>query len=113
MPHPLFNTPTYTFGQLFGAVLAIHEPVAAKQFYQDYIEWAMRYAEPKYQTPDGAQELVRSNIGWIFGEGMPQEDIDMWAEVTGSMHPVFGPMNQSLTPEEAFDAGLKFMADKP
>lgn len=106
MTHPLFAGNTdYTIGELGTAIFAIHDPKSAKSFFEDYVQWARIHAHANYQTDEGARRLARANIGWFFGEGMPQIDINMWVKACGAVHPVFGNMATPPTPEEAFYAG--------
>lgn len=72
--HPLFEKSNYTIGDLYNAVFAIHDPVEANTFYDDYIDWAKAHADERYRSQEGAETLVRANIGWIFGEGVAQQD---------------------------------------
>lgn len=106
MTHPLFEKQNWTIGELYDAVFAIHDEVSARVFYDDYVTWAKEFAQARYRSQEGAETLVRSNIGWIFGEGMPKSDINMWIKVCGASHPIFG--TALPTPDEAFEAGLKY-----
>lgn len=107
--HPLFEQPQFTIGELGTAIFAIHDSEAAADFARDYVAWSQAHADAKYRTPEGSRAMVMSNIGWFFGEGMPQADIDMWVAATGAQHPIFGNMSTPPTPEEAFKAGCDWI----
>lgn len=101
--HPYFEDGERTIGDFYNAVLNIHDGAEARAFYEQYVEHNMTHAmDERYRTPEGAAALARSNIGWVFGEGMPQEDVIMWAEACGAEHPIFGTMRP--TTEQAFEA---------
>ena len=89
----------YTIGAFVSAVMKIENPSDAKDFWDGYL------IHQTAASPDlDARDTCRSNIGWCFGEGMANERKQMWIEVCGASHPVFGTMTP--TPEEAFQAGL-------
>lgn len=82
------ETNRYTIGQFIRAVLAIDNPADALRFYRGEIEHHAKDEElcKKYSPPDAA----KSNIGWCYGEGMITEHVQMWCDVCGASHPVFG-----------------------
>lgn len=102
MTHPLFDA-SHTIGDLYNAVLAIHDANDARAFYVDYVAWL----EVQPDLSHSADAVAKANIGWLFGEGMPPENIRMWVEVCGASHPIFGTMQPRPTPEQAFKAGLE------
>lgn len=102
--HPLFEQPQFTHGELGFAIFAIHDHEAAADFARSYVAWARAHEDEQYRTDEGSHALVMQNIGWFFGEGMPQADVDMWVAATGAYHPIFGTMEHAPTPEEAFSA---------
>lgn len=105
MRHPLFSQPS-TIGDLYTAVFSIHDGAAARAFYEDYVAYTREFAtDPQYRTEAGAVALVKSNIGWVFGESMPSQDIVMWTEACGASHPVFGDGILTVTPGDALRAG--------
>ena len=97
----------HTIGDLVGAILSIHDEEDATHFYRGYRAWMDAHwnedgflASDNTNTPD---QIVKSNIGWCYGEGMPQADREMWIRVSGASHPVFG---QSMpSPTDAFATG--------
>ncbi len=94
--------PHMNMGHLAGAILSIHNLRDATLFRTGYIEW-MKVTQ---EVPTPEAKIVDSNIGWFFGEGMPEEDRKMWASL-GSRHPVFGTMETPPTFEEALKAGME------
>lgn len=97
-----YRWPGMTIGHLIGAVLSIHDVVTAQQFRNGYIEWLSK-------QPDlgrSAETVADANIGWCFGEGMPESDRAIWREL-GSRHPVFGEMVNDPLPVEVFRAGME------
>ncbi len=89
-----------TMGDIMDAIFKIHDAAEAKQFFDDYVEFV------KQDRPDqNALDVVKSNIGWMFGEGaLSERQIAMWAAL-GASHPVFGTTQP--TAEEAFKKGLE------
>lgn len=96
----IFRESEHTLGAFVHAVMAIHNEAVAKDFWQGYIQWMGN----TYPETD-AQNVCRSNIGWCFGEGMPEKDRAMWIRVCDASHPVFG--QAKVTPKQAFAAGLE------
>lgn len=94
---------TFMIGDLVGAIMAVDNADDARRFYAGYLEELQR----RDDLTRPAEEIVRANIGWCFGEGMPSERIAMWVESTGSAHPIFGTMATPPTPEEALEAGRR------
>lgn len=101
--HSLFLKPPFTMGELADAVMAIHAPSDATAFYADYVSWLRE----KGNTPERSASVARENIGWFFGEGMPQADVNMWVATVEAYHPIFGTMDPPPTPEQALQAGLE------
>jgi hypothetical protein len=96
-----------TMGEFVAMVLRLKDPDAALQFYEQQVQ-QMREQHPEQKDPEG---VVRSNIGWCFGEGMSIPCRKMWTAVVGAEHPAFGRMEQDPTPQEAFQAGQDAMKD--
>ncbi len=96
----LFNKDSFTIGDFISAVMAIDNELDAEAFAADYESWSA-----KNHPKNNATEVMRSNIGWCFGEGMDKERQKMWVKVCGASHPVFG--QATPTAEEAFEAGRK------
>ena len=90
----------HTIGALIGAVLQITTEADAQEFYHGYLAHQRQFKIANH-TPE---QVVRMNIGWCFGEGMPPDQIAMWSRVCGASHPVFG--TTLPTPEAAFAAGV-------
>jgi len=91
----------YTIGAFISAVMSIDNETDARRFFEGCLDFQEEHGEA------GADHLavVRSNIGWCYGEGMTEERKRMWIATTGSLHPIFGGMKP--TAEEAFAAGIK------
>lgn len=101
-----------TVGTLMSAIfvaltmesIAETEEERAALFYEGYVQWQMEQ-EPEAGREE-AERIVRSNIGWCFGEGrMTDEEKRIWHEVVGASHPIFG--TATPTPEEALKAGIE------
>lgn len=93
-----------TYGDIARMVLAAETEEAAIAVVAAYNSWLKEHA-PKLKTPEQRLQLIQSNIGFCFGEGMSPERKLMWNKVCGASHPIFGLT--SPTPEEAFKAGVK------
>jgi hypothetical protein len=97
--------------KLAEAVLSITNDEDAKRFYNGYLLWMemmdalhpeRRDTQPRFSN----QEIVQLNIGWVFGEGMQQDDVDMWSRVCNARHPAFGTKLPN-SPDEAFRIGME------
>ena len=65
--------------------------------------------------PEGEPDIIRSNIGWILGYMNRDEATRIYKLLDGECkHPALpGPGGHDATPEEAFQAGLKYAIKKP
>lgn len=96
-----------TIGELIRAVLGIDDEADAKGFYDGYLEHMNSVPEEKRQwNGKTAEEVVRSNIGWCFGEGMTVTQRAMWVKVCDASHPVFGRMEIEPSGAEALAKGI-------
>lgn len=77
----------HTIGDFIRAVLDIDNKEDAERFIRGYMEWLKEQPDLDERGPEF---VMRSNIGWCFGEGMKPERIAMWNKVCGATHPVFG-----------------------
>lgn len=102
----------HTIGDFISAVMAINNSFDAKRFYQGYVTFMSCLPAEVRDSKHTPEEVAKSNIGWCFGEGMPQERIVMWRRVCGASHPVFGSMAIPPSPREAFQAGQKMARRK-
>ncbi len=94
----------FTMGALVSAIMEIDDEAEAKLFYDGYVVYQTNY--PGTTLGDyPAEKVVKSNIGWCFGEGMKPELRDMWVRLCGASHPVFGTTVPS--PQEALEAGIR------
>ncbi len=95
-----------TIGSFISAVMKVPADRAAmRRFFETEVAW-VRDHHPEVADPD---RMLRSNIGWCFGEGMPLATRKLWAEETGAEHPGFGPeyANREFTFEECLQAGMR------
>lgn len=92
-------------GKFISRVLSIKDPEAMRAFFDTEVAY-MRDKHP--EIPDPA-EILASNIGWCFGEGVPLATRKKWADATGAVHPGFGPeyAEREFTFEECLNAGKK------
>lgn len=97
-----YKWPKMTYGHVIQAVFEIHDVDSAREFRNGYIKWLGVNVDPVH-TPE---QVADANIGWCFGEGMPESDRAIWHSL-GAAHPVFGTMEKDPTPEEALEAGRK------
>ena len=101
------NIPKDDFGTgaLISAVMSIGNAAQARAFYEGYVEWTLAYQVAHSATKHlPVTEVVRSNIGWCFGEGMDPQRVEMWVTVCGARHPFFGVTKPTV--DEAFEAGV-------
>ena len=96
---------TRTIGTFIGQVLAIHNATAARKFFDAEVA-ELRASHPEVTKPE---LVLRSNIGWCFGEGMPIAERQMWARVCGAEHPGLGSAytDRDFTPDELLQAGMQ------
>lgn len=100
------NSDPFTIGDLCSAVLDIKDRAKAARFYRGYVTWLRK--QKNLEAP--AENVAKTNIGWVFGEGMSPVHQRMWNEVVGAEHPVFGTAQASANPPtftEKFEAGLR------
>jgi hypothetical protein len=95
----------HIIGDLIRAVLEIDNPDNALKFYNGYLEYLNDLPEEDKSNDYTMEQIAKANIGWCFGEGMAQNRIQMWNEVTLATHPFFGTITP--TPHEAFKAGVE------
>lgn len=93
----------HTIGDFYAAVLGIDNADEARRFFDGYVAWMEALPEDQRDPKRTATDVARINIGWVFGEGMPEERQQMWADAVNATHPVFGA--GMPTPEGAFLAG--------
>lgn len=79
---------------------------AMRRFYNRELAW-LRKEHPEIKDPVG---VLRSNIGWCFGEGLPVATRKLWAEETGAEHLMAGPefAQRDFTFEELLRSGMKY-----
>lgn len=90
----------FTIGAFVLAVLSIHHPEEAEDFWLGYLA----YQKQKSPASD-AESICRSNIGWCFAEGMSERDKAMWIDICDATHPWFG--RSIVSGEEAFRLGVQ------
>jgi len=95
----------HTIGQFIEAVLRIKDAKNARRFYLGAVKWGQEAEARGLKAPVGMtpEEVIKLDIGWCFGEGMSPEMVQMWVEVCGARHPMFG---QTLpSPIDAIEMG--------
>lgn len=93
--------PEFTIGDLMSAIWSVDNEDDMRAFYAGYVEYLT--GRPDCADPEGT---ARANIGWMYGEGMPQDRINMWVRATQSAHPIFGFMATKPTAEESLQQGI-------
>lgn len=96
-----------SLGSLVSAVLKIADDrQAMRRFYDAELAW-LRDEHPEITDPE---KVLRSNIGWCFGEGMPLTTRKLWAEETGAEHMIAGPefAQRDFEFTELLLAGMKY-----
>ena len=101
----IFEKDKHTIGEFVSAVLKIDNEKDAAEFAREYLQWLT-----ERQGGFEPYDVMRSNIGWCFGEGMRQERIEMWNRVCNASHPLFGTTKPSV--EQALAMGLSLGAKK-
>lgn len=92
----------FTIGELCGAIFGVDNDEDARRFFSGYAEWLST-------VPDLGGDpfsVARANIGWVYGEGLAPERIEMWTRATGAAHPVFGAQIPT-DPAEALALGQR------
>lgn len=80
--------PEFTTGDLMDAIWSVDTEEDARRFFEGHVADIQRQVdEGVWDSRYTPEEGARANIGWMFGEGMPQERIAMWRRVTGAEHP--------------------------
>jgi hypothetical protein len=96
----------FTIGDLCSAVLEIKDRAKAARFYRGYVRWLRK----RRDLEASAENVAKTNIGWVFGEGMSPIHQRMWYEVVGAEHPVFGTTLASNNPPtytEKLESGMR------
>lgn len=96
----------FTLGDLATAILEIKDRAKAARFYRGYVRWLRKRRD--LEAP--AENVAKTNIGWVFGEGMSPIHQRMWNEVVGAEHPVFGTALASDRPPtftEKLESGIR------
>src|SRR5689334_18543821 len=97
----IFKREHHTIGEFVSAVCRIDNEADACQFADEYLAWLT-----EHRAGFEPINVMRSNIGWCFGEGMSQERIQMWSKVCEASHPFFGRSLPST--DEALQMGRNF-----
>jgi hypothetical protein len=81
--------PEFTVGDLMDAIWSVDNEDDARAFFEGHVADIQRQLdEGTWDSRYTPEEGARANIGWMYGEGMAPERIEMWRRVTGAKHPV-------------------------
>ena len=83
--------------------LGLNAAKTAKEFREGYIPWLVENYSHDLQGTTG-EEVANSNIGFCFGEGMPEADRAIWRAL-GAVHPWLGSMEKETHPLDAINSG--------
>lgn len=100
--HGMSPARTHT-AAFFDAVLSIQNSEQAVKFFRGCVQFFLR--KNPHLGVARIEQIVRSDIGYCFGEGMPPAMRKMWHSTTGAVHPYFGTSDPD--PLTAFVLGLK------
>lgn len=85
--------PEFTVGDLMDAIWSVDNEDDARAFFEGHVQDIQRQMDAgEWNGRQDAVASARSNIGWMYGEGMPAETVAMWRRATGSEHPVLGSL---------------------
>jgi hypothetical protein len=87
--------------EFIAAVKAIRDERDCTLFFGEYVKYLQGQTGCTWER---AREIARANIGYVFAEGMSDDQIRMWHDTTRAVHPILGT-NFRPTPEEAIEAG--------
>ena len=93
--------------EFISAVCRIDNETDARAFAEEFLEFLISHMRESDDVIEKAKAHLRADIGWCFGEGMTQEQIDIWVKVCGASHICFG-QKLPATFEEALVLGFKF-----
>jgi hypothetical protein len=80
--------PEFTTGDLMDAIWSVDNEDDARAFFAGHVADIQRQIdEGVWDSRYTPEEGARVNIGWMFGEGMAPERVEMWKRATGSYHP--------------------------
>jgi hypothetical protein len=100
----------FTVGDFNRAVKSVVTRKDAILFYKGYVEYLKSLpANDKHLKGKTEEQVARTNIGWMFWDGMTLDAIKMWNESTGATNPIFG--STVPTVREAFVTGRKYEVD--
>ena len=94
----------FTIGDLMNAIWSVESEGEMRPFFDGYVVYLQ--GRDDCDNPEG---VARSNIGWMFGEGMAQDRIELWVRTTQSSHPILGTMVRSFSPDELMQQGADAM----
>lgn len=61
------------------------------------------------KTREEVEEIQRSNIGYVAGY-YDEATRERAEKLYGAVHPIFGPVSNVITPDQAFQMGREFAA---
>jgi hypothetical protein len=92
-------------GTILGSAMEITDQKEADEYFEALVCHMMKYAtNPVYKTRIGAEQVVRSNLGYYAGY-YNQETMERVQRLFSCSHPIFGKVMP--TAEEAFKKGLE------
>jgi len=102
-----------TFGDCLRPAMTVKTQEEADQYLKDYTNFILeeRSNEGKPVTPDRAEQIAKSNIGYYAGY-FSQETRVRVENLFNCIHPILGPASKPVTAEEAFKLGQE-MAKHP
>ncbi len=88
---------------VFTAIEELKDPAEMRCFLQGYISWLVAQGK----SLDEAERLCHANVGYILGYYEP-EVVERWFALSEKIaHPIFGRKLNSVSSEEAYDAGIQ------
>ena len=96
----------WTIGWLLDRMAECTTDDEARAFFGRYVEHIRRYATGVAADMDPV-DVVRANLGYIGGYGLPAGVVERFERVTGSVHPVFGAKSKWPQGNDALEVGRK------
>ena len=87
-----------TIGEKYGPAMAIIEQAAADEYFEVLVEHTMRFGKSRKE----AEKIERMNLGYYAGYGFDRERVERLFRCS---HPVFGPVSNPVTTDQALLAG--------
>ncbi len=72
------------------AVARLHTKEEVREFYKEYRNWVPKFLPEEVAKGRSVDDLVSTNLGYVIGYLSDPKEREMWYDIIGNMHPIFG-----------------------